>query len=601
MALAETAKLVASLELQDKFSKTVAKANAGIGQLEGRFGDLGNTARRGVATAATNLTRIGVVAAGAIGVAVKQGIDSLIELEKVNAGTESALRASGLASTVSAAQIREWANAVETATGAAIDDKAIQDATNILIRLGDIAADNIQPAMAVVTDLGAAMKTDTVSAAKQLAKALADPTKAAGRLSRAGVTLTKEQQKLIETFVEAGDKAGAQRVILDALAKTTAGAAAATQGPYQRALSLLADAAEDAKMALAEGFLPVITRVAEKLNGILSDPRALEQIRSFGRTLADAFDGLLLAVERLPWAQIGDSLKLAGAGAKAVLGAFTALPPWVQTAVLTGWGLNKLTGGALSSIVGELGKGLIKGVLGIQALNVTVMGKTVTFPGGGGLPGGAKGGLPGGAAPVAAAGGIGAAGLGTLAAGIGGVLAMYLIPYLTKGPQGSSGPTLETNRNPAFATTAVLNSLAQQMTATARETAGVREKVSTVSADIRNGFAVQATALRNGFTTVATGGSRTVAEIRNGFNVNAQKTAALASTIRSGDDGTNSRLSSLNAAVNRTTSTLAAKNFSPRVTVPVTVTTNVSVRAVTQKQRTVARYTGGTSTGYTIR
>ena len=50
-----------------------------------------------------------------------------------------------------------------------------------------------------------------------------------------------------------------------------------------------------------------------------------------------------------------------------------SLPPWVQTAVITGWGLNKLTGGALGGIVAELGKGLIKGVLGIKAgaVNIT--------------------------------------------------------------------------------------------------------------------------------------------------------------------------------------------------------------------------------------
>ena len=43
-------------------------------------------------------------------------------------------------------------------------------------------------------------------------------------------------------------------------------------------------------------------------------------------------------------------------GAKAILDAFVGLPPWVQTAVLTSWGLNKLTGGMFTGIVGELGK-----------------------------------------------------------------------------------------------------------------------------------------------------------------------------------------------------------------------------------------------------
>ena len=45
-----------------------------------------------------------------------------------------------------------------------------------------------------------------------------------------------------------------------------------------------------------------------------------------------------------------------GQGADALLTTFTSLPPWVQTAVLTGWGLNKLTGGALGNIAGILTK-----------------------------------------------------------------------------------------------------------------------------------------------------------------------------------------------------------------------------------------------------
>jgi hypothetical protein len=64
-----------------------------------------------------------------------------------------------------------------------------------------------------------------------------------------------------------------------------------------------------------------------------------------------------------------------------LLQAFTSLPPWVQTAVITGWGLNKLTGGALGSIVGELGKGLIKGVLGMNAGVVNINAAAVRGPG----------------------------------------------------------------------------------------------------------------------------------------------------------------------------------------------------------------------------
>ena len=56
--------------------------------------------------------------------------------------------------------------------------------------------------------------------------------------------------------------------------------------------------------------------------------------------------------------------------------------------VLTGWGLNKLTGGALTSIAGALASGLIKGVLGINAGVVNITAGTVTGVPGTGAPGG---------------------------------------------------------------------------------------------------------------------------------------------------------------------------------------------------------------------
>ena len=46
------------------------------------------------------------------------------------------------------------------------------------------------------------------------------------------------------------------RVILDALAKTTGGAAANSVGKYGDAINMLGDASEDAKKALKKGVLP---------------------------------------------------------------------------------------------------------------------------------------------------------------------------------------------------------------------------------------------------------------------------------------------------------------------------------------------------------
>jgi hypothetical protein len=406
VAIGETAKLIAALELQDKLSGPLKKAGGNLAGVESRLSKIGGIARQGIGTAAANIAKLGVVAGGALALGVHQGLESLAQLESGISAVDGALENAGLQGQLTGKQVAQWANEIEAATGAAFDDKDIVQATSGLIRYGHVAPGSLRPAMQVMTDL-AAKTGDVGSAGELMAKALAAPEKAAGKLARVGVILTSEQQAQIKAMVEAGDTAGAQALLLDQLAKATRGAAQASQGPYQRALSTLKDTFEDVERALAIGFLPVLEKISEKLKGKLADPAFLSRVEEFGRTLAGSLDKAFGLVEKLPWAQIGDAMKLAGQGAKAALDLFTGMPPWVQTAVLTGWGLNKLTGGALGGIVSELGKGLIKGVLGMNAAVVNLTAATVNAPGLG----------------AGGAGGAAAAGAGRFA-GLAGVLRM---------------------------------------------------------------------------------------------------------------------------------------------------------------------------------
>ncbi len=58
---------------------------------------------------------------------------------------------------------------------------------------------------------------------------------------------------------------------------------------------------DNAKKALAEGFLPILERVSTFLKNKLADPAVLAQIRSFGQGLADAFDKVLSFAQKVPW------------------------------------------------------------------------------------------------------------------------------------------------------------------------------------------------------------------------------------------------------------------------------------------------------------
>jgi hypothetical protein len=360
VATADTARLIASLELQDKFSKTADAALTKVDRIDKRLGAFSGAVNRNLSRAVDATISRGV---RALTSSVTEGLGSLAELEDATTAVDGAIVSTGKTWSTTSADIAASANEIELATQAAFDDKAITNATATLIRYGGVTEDNLKPAMVVMTDL-AARTGDVDSAATLLGKALADPTKAAGKLARQGIILTKKQQDLIEGFVEAGDKGKAQGVILDALAKTTGGAAANSAGKYRDTLNLMTDASEDAKKALAEGFFPVIQRVSSKITELANDPATLTRLRNFGTTLAGAFDKAIDVAEGIDWRAMGDGLKSAAGWAQRVWDAFNAAPAEAKGMIIALAGLSKLTGGAPIKIAVDFAKDAIGGVFG---------------------------------------------------------------------------------------------------------------------------------------------------------------------------------------------------------------------------------------------
>jgi tail length tape measure protein len=430
MAIADTARLIAALELQDKFSKTADKFDKRVGGMErstSRLGKIGGEVGRGLGTAATRLTGLGVAAAGLIGASVVAGIHSLERLEQVTVATNTVIESTGGIAGVTAEKVRKLAEQYES-LNATIDDKVIQSGENLLLTFTNISDKAFEPALKAALDMNEAMgggEEGLQNTIIRLGKALQDPIKGATALRKVGVNLSEQQRKQIKTLVEQNDLYGAQRIILDELATEFGGRFAAAGDTATGKFAKFRDAIEDAQASLATAFLPVLGKVAEKITTFLSDPTTLTQIQGFGQDLADGFEDAVTWAGKLDWDAIKSGLTTARDVAKIVLDTFLAMPPWVQTAVITGWGLNKLTGGALGNIVGELGKGLIKGVLGMNAGIVNINAAVVKGPGG--IPG-----VPG-IPPVA---GIPAIGAGTILAMLGGVAGLTILIAAAEGAFG---------------------------------------------------------------------------------------------------------------------------------------------------------------------
>jgi hypothetical protein len=365
-------------------------ASGVLKEVRGDVKGIQSEARRGLQNTARNLGFAAAAGGVLVATQVKAGIDSLIELERVTAQTNAALESTGSVAAGSVADIRKRSEALEDLT--TIDDKVIQNAQNLLLTFPEIGEKAFQPTLEAALDLNAALGGDEESlqgVLLQVAKAVNDPIRGMTALRRSGVSFTKEQQDQVKAMVEVGDVAGAQALVLEELNKQFGGSAAAQADTYAGKMRRVGDAVEGAQMALATAFLPVLERVGDELQTFLADPKNLAAIQDFGGVLAEGLDDAIDIAKKLPWDAIGSTFEVMGKGARTVLDMFTQLPPWVQTAVLTSWGLNKLTGGALGNIFSTLASGLIKGVLGINAGVVNINAATVN----GGTPGtGGRGG-----------------------------------------------------------------------------------------------------------------------------------------------------------------------------------------------------------------
>lgn len=595
------------LRAKDMASKTIKGVSKSVGGLQ----TAGARAGAALKTMAVGAAAIGTTVLVAN---VKSGIDSLAELESATTSVQGALEQMGLAGQITGKQVADWANEIEAATDAAFDDKAITRATTTLVRYGNVAPKNLRKTMEVMTDL-AAKTGDVESASTLLAKALADPAKAAGKLSRVGIVLTKTQQDQIKAMVKAGDAAGAQALLLDILAQKTTGAAKAMSGPYQDAMAKLGDAVEDAQRALAIGFLPVIQEVADWLSKELVKPSTIQGIKDFGQGLAGGLREAVKWARSLPWDQIVSGLKSAAGFAKTLIDAFMAMPTEVKGLIIGLAGLNKLTGGAVGGIVSELGKGLIHGVLGMNAGVVNINAAVVN---GGGLPGGG-------------AGAVGAKG-GGIVSGIKSA-ATYILPFLPAAFAIGASEAIRQERLAEIASksdaelVAMRGELANVVPGFgaigARWSQQNAQQLASINAELgRRGIAVEGsigrmgsavagqldsanallTMVRDGNTNLAIGLGATktalgtaigavnaaVGASQSGITsaVNSDRSATT-SALAGVKSATASGLSGVRSAVATDTAVLRAKNFTPRIF----VNNNISVRSYMNGQVVVDAYT----------
>ena len=233
----------------------------------------------------------------------------------------------------------------------------------------------------------------------------------AGKAGIELVDLVGRKEALLYILQSTGPNLRAYKEDLAAMgdaAGTAAGQMAERQKGLNFQLSRLKALAKDAGITIGNALLPKLTPLVEKAVAFLSTHEA--DIERFGEKIAGAFDKAFEFATKIPWEQVGAGLQIAADWAGKLMDVFLNLPPEVQTTLIALAGLNKLSGGAIGGIVGELGKGLIKGVLGMNAGVVNINAGVVN--GAGGVPGAAGKGGFGLTNAIGAAAGVTVAGAG---------------------------------------------------------------------------------------------------------------------------------------------------------------------------------------------
>jgi hypothetical protein len=210
----------------NKFGKAVGNSTTGVSSLRKGLGLL-VTAFAGLAII-TKVTQF-----------MEDSVAQAREAEKQDALTAAAIKSTGGAANVTAAQIADLANTMSLKIG--VDDEAIQSGENLLLTFRNIrnevgaGNDIFNQATVAATDMSAALGKDLNSSVMILGKALNDPIAGLSALTRVGVTFTEKQKALITSLTETGHRMKAQQIILGELKKEFGGAGAAMADPADRA------------------------------------------------------------------------------------------------------------------------------------------------------------------------------------------------------------------------------------------------------------------------------------------------------------------------------------------------------------------------------
>ena len=182
---------------------------------------------------------------------------------------EAAWRAAGGASGYTVSELGDLNIELHNLTG--IATATIDEALAIQQTFHNISGETFPQTTLAAADMATVMGTDLKAAMQQVAFAVNDPINGVTRLTRSGVQFTDVQRDMIREFIEMGDTASAQAIVLGELESQFGGAAEAMRGTargtrmaWEETMDFLkASAGQAIEEALRPGKEAIIEWVAE--------------------------------------------------------------------------------------------------------------------------------------------------------------------------------------------------------------------------------------------------------------------------------------------------------------------------------------------------
>lgn len=304
-----------------------------------------------------NMMKVGGAMTVGMTVPIVAGFNSMIsaamesesELAELNAVLESTKGVSGMTAEALMAQ----ADALQQVTK--FGDEAIIGGQSMLLTFTNIGKE-VFPA-ATVAMLNMAEKFGSIDQASiQLGKALNDPILGVTALRRVGIQLSEAQEEQIKKFVEVGDVASAQKIILGELETQFGGLAEAAGQTTAGQMEIMKNQLGELSEELGRELIPLLVELL---------PHLIDLIRSF-REMSPEAKQTVLAVMGVV-AALGPLLTTVGGA----ITLFSSLSGTVLPAVGAALGAISLPVLALIGAVGLLIFTIIK--FGDDALNTCVM------------------------------------------------------------------------------------------------------------------------------------------------------------------------------------------------------------------------------------